>query len=48
MIFPTITLLWGVLVKIGILAGTGNMGCGLALRLSLKHDIRLVLGTRRH
>ena len=26
-------------MKIGILGGTGNMGSGLALRLSLKHDI---------
>jgi 8-hydroxy-5-deazaflavin:NADPH oxidoreductase len=27
------------LVKIGILGGTGNMGSGLALRLSLKHNV---------
>ena len=27
------------LVKIGILGGTGNTGGGLALRLSLKHDV---------
>ncbi|MCX6648194.1 MAG: NADPH-dependent F420 reductase [Candidatus Bathyarchaeota archaeon] len=26
-------------MKIGILGGTGNMGGGLALRLSLKHDV---------
>jgi NADPH-dependent F420 reductase len=28
-------------LKIGILGGTGNMGRGLALRLSLKHDIAI-------
>lgn len=28
-------------MKIGILGGTGNMGSGLALRLSLKHDITI-------
>jgi NADPH-dependent F420 reductase len=31
-------------MKIGILGGTGNMGGGLALRLSLKHDI--IVGSR--
>jgi 8-hydroxy-5-deazaflavin:NADPH oxidoreductase len=31
-------------LKIGILGGTGRMGSGLALRLSLKHDI--VVGSR--
>jgi 8-hydroxy-5-deazaflavin:NADPH oxidoreductase len=31
-------------LKIGILGGTGSMGSGLALRLSLKHDI--VVGSR--
>ena len=31
-------------MRIGILGGTGNMGGGLALRLSLKHDI--VVGSR--
>lgn len=32
------------LMRIGILGGTGNMGRGLALRLSLKHDI--LVGSR--
>ena len=29
------------MLRIGILGGTGNMGRGLAIRLALKHDVRI-------
>jgi 8-hydroxy-5-deazaflavin:NADPH oxidoreductase len=44
LIFPAYKQVPESIMKIGIIGGTGNMGSGLALRLSLKHDI--IVGSR--